>query len=147
MVPYLTAEIHSPSMSTDTPNDPATDVGSLPDPVISEVLEAPRRRRLLAHLFDADEAVPVLDLARRIAAEERGHQTTPDGPSERVHSNDGVDPDSVAESAIDDVKADIYATHLPKLTALRIVEFDSLLASVAPAENGPEVRERLGADR
>lgn len=114
-------------MSTDTPTDGGGNGGTLPDDVVAEVLESPRRRRMLRAVFAADEPVPVLDLSRRVAAEERG-----------------VDPDRVPEETVAAVKADLYATHLPKLTALRVLDFDSMLASVAPAESAPDVRERLG---
>ena len=114
-------------MSTDTPDSGGRNgAGTLPDDVVAEVLESPRRRRLLGVLFSEDGPVPVVDLARLVAAEERG-----------------ADPDEITDAAIEDVKADIYATHLPTLTALRVVEFDSLLASVEPAENAPAVRDRL----
>lgn len=114
-------------MSTDTPDSGGQNGGgTLPDSVVAEVLESPRRRRMLAVLFSEDGSVPVIDLARRVAAAERD-----------------CDPSEVSEEAVEDVKADIYATHLPKLTALRVVDFDSLLASVEPAESAPETRDRL----
>lgn len=80
---------------------------------------------MLAALFSESGRTPVVDLARRVAAEERG-----------------VAPDEVPNGTVEDVKADIYATHPPTLAALRVV--DSLLASVEPAENAPEVRGRFG---
>jgi len=115
-------------MSTDSPDSGGrNDACTLPGSVVAEVLESPRRRRMLAALFSESGRTPVVDLARRVAAEERG-----------------VAPDEVSNGTVEDVKADIYATHLPKLTALRVVDFDSLLASVEPAENAPEVRDHFG---
>lgn len=117
-------------MSIDTPDgtDETTSPPDrpLPEPVVDEVLESPRRRALLTQVLAADEPVPVVDIARQIAAEERG-----------------VVPEDVDASDCKAVKETIYDDHLPKLTALRVVEFDSLLASVSPAENAPQVGKRL----
>ncbi|NHN49544.1 hypothetical protein G9464_18395 [Halostella sp. JP-L12] len=114
-------------MSADSPNAEANGGGRLPDDVIAEVLASPRRRLLLAAVLPADDPVPVVDIARRIVAEERDRA-----------------PNRVSDEAVEEVKADVYATHLPKLTALRVVDFDSQIAGVEPAENAPEVRDRLG---
>jgi len=115
-------------MSTETPDSGGQNgTRTLPAGVVAEVLQSPRRRRMLAALFSESGRVPVVDLARHVAAEERD-----------------IEPDEVPKETVEDVKAAIYATHLPKLTALRVVDFDSLLASVEPAENAPEVRERFG---
>lgn len=117
-------------MSTDSPDGtdestPPTD-DPLPASVVDELLESPQRRAVLSHMLAADEAVPIVDIARQIAADERG-----------------VDPAELDANGYGDAKETIYDDHLPKLTALRVVEFDSLLASVSPAENAQQVREEL----
>jgi hypothetical protein len=117
-------------MSANTPDGtdeptPETD-GPLPGSVVDEVLESPRRRALLAAVLAADEPVPIVDIARQIAADERD-----------------ADPTEIGDEAYQSVKETIYDDHLPKLTALQIVEFDSLLASVSPGENASQVGDRL----
>jgi hypothetical protein len=117
-------------MSANTPDGtdeptPETDE-PLPETVVDEVLESPRRRALLTAALAADEPVPVVDIARQIAADERN-----------------ADPTERGDEAYQSVKETIYDDHLPKLTALQIVEFDSLLASVSPGENAPQVGDRL----
>lgn len=117
-------------MSANTPDGsdeptPETD-GPLPGSVVDEVLESPRRRALLAAVLAADEPVPVVDIARQIAADERD-----------------TDPTEIGDEAYQSVKETIYDDDLPKLTALQIVEFDSLLASVSPGENASQVGDQL----
>lgn len=88
-----------------------------PKPVLRDVLDHDRRRLLLA-LIDAEGELSVSKLARRIAAAERG-----------------AEPADVPDGAIEEVEQALYQHHLPKLTALQIATFDSLLATVAPGEN------------
>ncbi|WP_323192708.1 hypothetical protein [Halostella sp. PRR32] len=118
-------------MSLDTPDaDEPTNSPDrpLPESVVDEVLESPRRRMLLTHVLAAEDPVPVVDIARQIALREGN-----DGSG----NADAGDPEAI--------KGTIYDDHLPKLTALRVVEFDSLLAAVSPAENALQVGDRLDA--
>lgn len=113
-------------MSTDTTEQTPSAADPLPDEVLDDVIGSPRRRRLLAAALSSEEPVPVVVLARRVVAAERG-----------------VDPAAVDPDEVEAAKAAIYEEHLPKLTALRILSFDSQVAGVTPAENAPAVRDRL----
>lgn len=109
-------------MGSDAPDDGPTEP---PPEVVDGLLEEPRRRRLLAVLQGADEPVPIRRVARRIAAAEQG-----------------ADPDAVPEEAATRVERSLYDRHLPKLTALEVVSFDSLLACLEPGSNADAVFER-----
>jgi len=117
-------------MSADTPDGtdepPHETDGPLPESVVDEVLESPRRCALLSAVLTADDPIPVVDIAKQIAADEQG-----------------VDPKEIDADDYRPVKETIYDDHLPKLTALQVVEFDSLLASVSPGENAPQIADEL----
>lgn len=86
---------------------------NLPDSIVEDLRESRRRCITLDRLDETDEAQPVADLAREIAAAERD-----------------VDPDSVDAEAVDAVRRDLYQQHLPKLTATGVVRYDSLVGTL-----------------
>lgn len=94
----------------------------LPGTVIEELLASPDRRALLRCLAEADEPIPVDDLAAVLA-----DGTTGATASERRRA-----------------RTAIYQDHLPKLTATGVVEFDSILGTLA--FSGPEsIADRLAS--
>lgn len=118
-------------MSTDTPgrdggprttDDPHT---GLPEGVADDVLASDRRRTMLARLEAADGPVSVAALAAAVVAAETG-----------------TDPADVSPDRRDRVKEALYEEHVPTLTALRVADFDSRLASLTLAEAAPAVLDR-----
>lgn len=107
--------------------DTSADGLDLPAAVQSELLSSHRRCLLLATLAETGP-VTVDELAARIRASERD-----------------LDPGQVEESERALVRDDIYESHLPKLTATEIVEYDSLLGKVRLAKPAivPRARELL----
>jgi hypothetical protein len=99
-------------MSRESLADPAGGK-RVPDDVIERLLTSERRCHLLSVLLAADDPVPIEDLARAVAARER--DATPSAVDDRV---------------VRAVHDEIYETELPKLTAVGLVSFDSLLATV-----------------
>jgi len=87
--------------------------GGLPDDVVSDLLSAPRRRRVLDLLVEASGSMAVDDLAALILAGERD-----------------TDQQSVPLADKKQVRTELYETHLPKLTATGVVTFDSQLGVV-----------------
>lgn len=71
-----------------------------------DALSDARRRYVLYHLRDETQAT-VSDVARQVAAWERG-----------------TDPADVDEEEIDEVRTALYHNHLPKLREARIVDYD-----------------------
>ena len=97
----------------------------LPASVVADIRSDDRRRRALARLAETERALPVSDLARQVAATER---------------DEGVD--GVPTDAVDTVRQDLFETHLPKLTATEVVDYDSQVGTVELATDD----ERLFAD-
>ena len=89
------------------------DESNLPDSIVKDLRESRRRRIALDRLHTMDEARPVADLAREIAAVE--HET---------------EPEAVETEAVDAVRRDMYQQHLPKLTATGVVRYDSLVGTL-----------------
>ena len=87
--------------------------GRLPAGVVSDLLDSERRKHLIAVLAEAEEPLPVADLARRVRARERG-----------------ADPDTLSEESVRNARQEIYHEHLPKLTAVEVVTYDSLVGTV-----------------
>jgi len=98
-------------MATDSRGSARLGFG-VPTSVVEDLLSEPRRQMLLACL-DGGGSQSVDDLARAIVARERG-----------------VDTADVSESQWRAVREELYQTHLPKLTATGIVEYDSMRGSV-----------------
>lgn len=89
----------------------------MPGDVVEDILASERRRAMLSYLADADEPVVFDDLVGAVCASE--------GRAELV---DGT--------AAAEVRDDIYAEHLPKLTATGIVEYDSMCETVELVDEG-----------
>jgi len=98
----------------------------LPVAVIGELRSEPRRRELLAVLAAASEPMPLIDLARAVAARERG-----------------IEPDRIDSETVATVRDEIYEETLPKLTATGVVTFDSLVSTVELATDDERL---LGSD-
>lgn len=88
-----------------------------PESALRDVLDSERRRKLLSLIAEGGET-SITDAARSIAAAERG-----------------LSPEAVPSEASDEIEQSLYQDHLPKLTALEIVAFDSLVATVDDGEN------------
>jgi hypothetical protein len=99
-----------------SPDGTPTDAAGrrLPDSVVSELLADEQRRAVLSCLAANDGAVAVEDLARAVAARERGVEES------------AVDPETVRNR-----RDDLFQQHLPKLTPTGVVAYDSLLGTVA----------------
>jgi hypothetical protein len=97
----------------------------LPDSVVADLRSDDRRRCALARLDDAEGPLPITDLARQLAATERGEPV-----------------DDVPTDAVGTVRRDLFETHLPKLTATEVVEYDSQVGTVELATDD----ERLFVD-
>lgn len=92
--------------------------GGLPEDVVSDLLSAPRRRRVLDLLAESGGSMAVDDLAAMILAGERD-----------------TDKQSIPRSDKKQVRTELYETHLPKLTATGVVTFDSQLGVVRLEED------------
>ena len=86
---------------------------ALPDPVVEDLLETARRRHLLRALAEADEPVPLDDLAGAVRARERG-----------------TAPESIPAGERRDLRREFLATDVPKLTATGVATYDSMLATL-----------------
>ena len=85
----------------------------LPSAVVEDLLAADSRRRALSILEDRGEPMVVEDLARAIVAARRGC------PASAVPT---ADTDAMAE--------ELFTEHIPKLTATRVLRYDSMLGTV-----------------
>lgn len=113
-------------MSTLNRHDPS----DIPERVRTDLFASERRCRLLRALAAAGGEQSVRDLAVEIRAEETGQAA------------DQVDSDTVEST-----RYEIYDSHLPKLAATGVVEYDStldklrLLDADLPEEAEPELDE------
>jgi hypothetical protein len=89
----------------------------LPGDVVEDILASQRRRTLLSCLAEADGPVVVDDLAGAVCGAEKR-------------------PNRAGDDAAEEVRADIYDRHLPKLTATGIVEYDSMCETVELVDAG-----------
>jgi hypothetical protein len=89
------------------------DAGKLPGAVVEELLANDRRELLLRILRERGEPMVVEDLARAVCLAE----TAPDDPP-------------VDEGRQRAVRTDIFERHLPKLTAVDAVQYDSMVGTV-----------------
>jgi hypothetical protein len=90
------------------PQDSAVPGIGLPPRVVEDLLSVPRRRTMLRCLADAEGEMLVDDLVACVRDRDGG---TDDQPREQV-------------------RADLYDEHLPKLTATGVVTYDSMRESV-----------------
>ena len=107
--------------------DPPAEQLDLPAGVQAELLCSRRRCLLLVTLAETGPAT-VDDLAVSIRAAERG-----------------IDPEQVDDTERSSVREEIFESHLPKLTATEIVEYDSQLGKVRLVE--PAIVSRAREER
>jgi len=107
--------------STRTARGDPTD--RVPDEVVADLLADERCRRVLAVLIAADAPLAVDDLARATLARERG-----------------VDPGAVDDEAAAKRRDELFQQSLPRLTPTGLVEYDSLLGTVALGNEDERVR-------
>ena len=101
--------------------------GRLPTSVVEDLLDSARRRHLVAVLDEADGPLSVAEVARKVRARE--HNTTPD---------------AVSDDAVHETCEDIYEEHLPKLTAVEVVTYDSLVGTVELSTDDRRLISRTG---
>jgi len=101
-----------------------TTAGGLPSEVVADLLADDRRRRALERLDD-DGTLTIETLARRLAAAET--EPEPAEPPERL---------------VEEIEAELWDDHVPKLTATGVVEYDSMRAAVSLAP-ATRLREEL----
>jgi len=97
-------------MATGTPSGRSTE---LPDPVVADLLGDETRRRALELLVERDEALAVGDLAAEILADRRD-----------------ADPAEIPKRDRRALRDELFETHLPKLTATGVVDYDSMVGTV-----------------
>jgi len=97
----------------------------LPEEVIADLLASERRRAILVHLADSEGSVTVGDLATAALA-----------------ASEGVPTEAVGDTKRRDARLELLETHLPKLVATGVVEYDSLRDRVELAD--PAVALRAG---
>jgi hypothetical protein len=85
----------------------------LPDDVVEELLADDHCRRALELLRDQDGPMIVADLAAAVLTAERGGA-----------------PEAVTDTAVEDLRTELYEEHIPRLTATGIVTYDSLKGTV-----------------
>jgi hypothetical protein len=107
--------------STRTAGEKPTD--RVPDEVVADLLADDRCRRVLTALVAADTPLAVDDLARAVLARERG-----------------VDPADVDDEAAATLREELYQQSLPRLTPTGLVEYDSMLGTVALGNDDERVR-------
>jgi hypothetical protein len=110
----------------DNTSDDDSDPGRPPPavlelPQVYDALSHPRRR-YVCHLLPEDDRWSVAELAGRIAAWEAG-----------------VPGDAVAEYRRERVAVSLYHSHLPKLAADDVVDFDDATGTVTAAGNADTV--------
>jgi hypothetical protein len=93
---------------------------SLPEPVIYDVLSNSRRTNALRELRTRGGAVSVRELSEAIAADETGERPAP-------------------RCARDSVYASLHQTHLPRLHALGVVEYDRTRKEVRACRGARDV--------
>ena len=111
------------TMAEPTDSGRSTDA-DLPDDVVDDLVEAPRRRALLRHLAECSEPVTLTDLAAALGAAEAG-----------------TEPAEVSRESRRAVREDIFQEDLPKLTATGVVEYDSMRGTISL--RGERVAERV----
>ena len=103
------------------------DYGSVTDGIdeseVFHILGNDRRREIICTLIDEDGALPVSDLARRIASEEGGEES-----SKNLYKS---------------VYVSLQQTHLPKLAEKEIVVYDTDAQRVKPGPTFSQIRPYL----
>ncbi|NLV10962.1 hypothetical protein ACAH01_07400 [Halomicrobium sp. HM KBTZ05] len=103
-------------MATD---DTTTDgLVELPEQVVADLFASERRRFAVEILAERDGPMALDDLAAAVRARERG-----------------IEPAAVPDRERRSVRDAFFERHLPKLTATGVVEYDSMVATVALADD------------
>jgi hypothetical protein len=87
--------------------------GALPDYVVEDLLASERRRRMLSILADRSTRVVLDDLVRATLAAERNTDAT-----------------EISREECREARIDVFENELPKLTAVDVVHYDSLVGTV-----------------
>lgn len=116
----------SPKTGGGTTTDPGSVSETLSLDVAFDVLADRRRRHLLDCLRESESPVALGELARDVAARERGPSDA-DAPPE----------------AVDRVHLTLYHSHVPKLAAADVVEYDRERDLVAPSRGSDRVERVL----
>lgn len=87
-----------------------TDVETIPDEVLTELLGSRRRCHVLAELGASGGEALVEDLVAAVGADE-----------------EGCAPPDVDDRTLGEIREDVFERHIPKLTATGVVEYDSML--------------------
>jgi hypothetical protein len=95
-------------------------IDAIPERVLADLLESRRRCHVLDQLAAAGGEAIVDDLAAAVRAAERG-----------------CAPGEVGEAEREELHAELFERHLPKFTAIAVLEYDSMLGTVSLA--APEV--------
>ena len=98
----------------------------LPDEVVADLLADDRCRQALAVLVTAEDALAVDDLARSMLARERD-----------------VEPAAVDDEAAATLREELFQCSLPRLTPTGLVEYDSMLGTVALGTDDERVRSAI----
>lgn len=105
---------------------PGAGHGRLPEAVVEELLDDPRRRTMLRSLWIHDGPIPMIQLAANVIAHERS-----------------IPPDAVSAEDRQRVCENLYEHHLPKLTATTVLRYNSRQASVELDESAAQLVDRL----
>ncbi len=97
----------------------SSDTGGLPSAVIDDLLSAEHRRLALSILADRGEPMVVESLAAAVVA---AREDCPEA--------------AVSEAARQSMADELYADHIPKLTATGVVTYDSMKGAVELARPG-----------
>lgn len=88
----------------------SADHGTVPEEVLADLLDSRRRCHLLAALAESDGEALVEDLVAAVGATE-----------------ENCAPSELAESTLSEVRTEVFERHVPRLTAIGVVEYDSML--------------------
>ena len=116
----------SPTPGSETTADAGPASQTLSLDAVFDVLADRRRRYLLDHLRTSETPVALAEVAGTVAARERG---TPEA--------------DVPTEAVDRVHLALYHSHVPKLAAAAVVEYDRERGVVAPSTEHDRVERVL----
>lgn len=104
-----------------------TDEGARSRDTLFEVLSNSRRRYILSRIRAADEPIELSEIAREIGARESQ-----------------IPPAELGQTAKKRVYVSLYQTHVPKLEAVGLVEYDDETKTVSVTERTGEIDRVLG---
>lgn len=88
----------------------SADHSTVPEEVVADLLDSRRRCHLLAQLTASDGEALVEDLVAAVGAAENN-----------------CAPSELEEPTLSEVRKEVFERHVPKLTAIGVVEYDSML--------------------